>query len=184
MEARPDADADRTPGLGALSTPSGVSLVPALVTPENFLEAAAPKLSREEELYALSLKDLVKETLGEDAAKIANGDLIAEPRAGLRLLIALAASGGQLAPELRSAIRAVAPDLMATVDAADSQGDAQPTAASGGEFVRVVNDLGEVERSTLGDTVQKIVQGVFMRLAERVSPLAATASTSPASEAS
>ena len=41
---------------------------PLIVSTEELVENLAPKLTREEELYAISLTDLVKSTLGPDAA--------------------------------------------------------------------------------------------------------------------
>ena len=37
------------------------------------LQAIAPKLTREDELYVLSLTDLTERTLGEDAGKLVAG---------------------------------------------------------------------------------------------------------------
>ena len=58
-----------------LPTASGEP-VPALKTPAEVLEALAPKLTREEELYALSIVDLAKQTLGDDAAVLISGDAV------------------------------------------------------------------------------------------------------------
>jgi len=147
------------------------SLAPALVTPKDFVDTAAPKLSREEELYALSLADLAQQTLGPDAAALVRGDAFAEPSAAPRLLITLAASGGQLSPDLQDALRSVAPTLMAGVDAVEGSG-------SVGDVGTAVAELDESERANLSAFVQAVVSGVWERLAGRVAPLAAAAAVS------
>eukprot|EP00968_Pinguiococcus_pyrenoidosus_P000881 scaffold48_cov311-Pinguiococcus_pyrenoidosus.AAC.76 len=58
-----------------------------LLTPKQILEIAAPKLSREEELYAIALIDLAKETFGEDAAKLLAGDGALDPISSARFIV-------------------------------------------------------------------------------------------------
>ena len=52
---------------------------PVLTTGQALLEALAPPLSREEEIYAISLIDLLRNTLGEEAASLINGELTTDP---------------------------------------------------------------------------------------------------------
>ena len=86
--------------------PSRGSVRPALLTPLEILEAAAPKLTREEELYALALADLVKESFGSDAYAIVNGDVPMNPLSAVRVLAEAASSA---APD--SALDALGPVL-------------------------------------------------------------------------
>jgi len=87
---------------------------PTLATPREVIEAVAPKLSREEELYLLSLADLAGESMGPDAAAIVNGDAaasapLAVPRLLLELLERGAGDDGQsagVAAALRPLLRA------------------------------------------------------------------------------
>merc|ERR1719238_2437444 len=69
---------EQVPGPVLLPTASGQP-VPALQTPQQVLDVLAPKLTREEELYALSLVDLAKSTLGDDAGVVLSGDAVQEP---------------------------------------------------------------------------------------------------------
>ena len=74
---------------------------PVLVTPTQLLDCVAPKLSREEELYAIALTDASSQFLGSDARVLINGDVVQDPMAALRLLLRLvetgaAGVGGQL----------------------------------------------------------------------------------------
>jgi len=55
---------------------SGVNIgFPAVSSARQLLDYLAPKLTRDEELYALSLVDLVKGWLGEEVAELIAGDL-------------------------------------------------------------------------------------------------------------
>ena len=65
---------------------------PLIVSAEELVENLAPKLTREEELYAISLTDLVKSTLGPDAAAVVSGELVTSPLSALRLLLAALAA--------------------------------------------------------------------------------------------
>ena len=67
---------------------------PVLVSSSALVETAAPKLSREEELYALSLVDLAREIGGADLAAVFNGDFISDPAAAARILVQFANGGG------------------------------------------------------------------------------------------
>ena len=72
-----------------------------LSTPSKALDIAVPKLSRDEELYAISITDLTKDTLGGDAAIVVNGDAVIDPRAAARLLL-LVISNGSVPEQLSS----------------------------------------------------------------------------------
>merc|ERR1711871_1033616 len=97
------------PGTPTEGVGSGVDLSqinPALVTTKDLLETAAPKLSLEEELYALSLVALAKETLGHDAASVINGDSLSDPAAAARLLVQFI-NGGSIASVLPPVLEGV-----------------------------------------------------------------------------
>ena len=66
-----------------------------LATAEQVLDAAAPRLSREEELYALALVDAGSQALGGDgdARAFLAGDLVTEPAAVLRFVLGFAQTG-------------------------------------------------------------------------------------------
>ncbi|KAJ1443504.1 ABC1 family-domain-containing protein [Ochromonadaceae sp. CCMP2298] len=69
------------------------SASPVFLTAKQLLDGAAPKLSREEELYAISLTDLAVQTLGADAGVVVNGNALLDPRAASRFLLSIASSG-------------------------------------------------------------------------------------------
>jgi len=64
-----------------------------VTTPEAVINAAAPKLTLEEEIYALSLVDLVGESLGPDVGAVVAGDVITDPQGLMRVLMQFASSG-------------------------------------------------------------------------------------------
>ena len=75
-----------------LPTPeTGVSggFRPLLTSGQQVLDALAPPLSREEELYAISLVDLARSSLGEEAAALLNGELSQSPLAAVRTALPL-----------------------------------------------------------------------------------------------
>jgi len=81
----PKLDSVRLPFL--LPSSDGQSARVSLLTSDQIINVAAPRLSREDELYALSLVDLVSQTAGTDAATIISGDAVMEPTAAVRLLL-------------------------------------------------------------------------------------------------
>jgi len=76
---------------GGFSSFASSSQLPrvAFVSGSDLVEALSPALSREEELYALSLADLVGQLLGPDAATLIRGEALADPAAASRVLLTL-----------------------------------------------------------------------------------------------
>ena len=75
---------------------------PTLTTGQQLLDALAPALSRDEELYAISLVDLARSSMGDATADLLAGDLAQDPRAAaaaaiplLEALIAAAPTDGE-----------------------------------------------------------------------------------------
>jgi aarF domain-containing kinase len=64
-----------------------------VVTPLKLIDALVPELSREEELYAISLVDLVSSALGKDAGVLVAGDAFLDPQAVGRLALGVLTSG-------------------------------------------------------------------------------------------
>ena len=62
---------------------------PMLTTGQELLDAVAPALSREEEIYAISLIDLARSALGPEAAALLNGELAQDPIAAARAALPL-----------------------------------------------------------------------------------------------
>ena len=106
------------PFLVPSSNPGG-SPAPVLASPAKVLDAVAPRLSREEELFALALGDLAEGTLGSDVATLVAGDAIADPGAIAALALDALANG------------AVVPAAAGGFDGASARGE--PAVRCGGQ---------------------------------------------------
>lgn len=78
--------------LGEAATPVVAEVVPVWTTPRQVVDQLFPRLTREEELYAIALGDLCAQTLGKDAASVLRGDVLLEPDALSRLLVRVSQS--------------------------------------------------------------------------------------------
>jgi hypothetical protein len=149
------------PALFLLPTAAGRP-APALVEPERLLEAAAPRLTRDEELYAIALADLASGALGPDASTLLSGDAVLDPRAAARVMLAVVSSGS--APGLS----ALPPQAQAVALSAAAALAGQPVPARGGgrggeasegavaEVLETVGNLTAAERATLDATVRQV----------------------------
>mmetsp|Transcript_27835 Transcript_27835/g.78723 ORF Transcript_27835/g.78723 Transcript_27835/m.78723 type:complete len:240 (+) Transcript_27835:197-916(+) len=146
-----------------LPTASG-NPVPALVEPNKLLEALAPKLDREDELYVLSLADLAKETLGEDAAKLVSGDALLEPTAIARFILAVLATGRLPGGDSAEAIR-VAQSLRQSLGSAGADDEESMNAA-----MEALSQLSEDEQATVQDLGRELVAKLWARQLERLEP--------------
>ena len=165
---------------------------PLIVSTEELVENLAPKLTREEELYAISLTDLVKSTLGPDAAAVVSGELVTSPLSALRLLLAAlaaapagggdaaapagAAAGPSVPPAVAQAARQLADALPggggAALAAADFAASSDGTATmSVDDLAAAVGELGADERAALDESAGRVAEELQRRLNERVEAL-------------
>jgi aarF domain-containing kinase len=164
---------------------------PLIVSTEELVENLAPKLTREEELYAISLTDLVKSTLGPDAAAVVSGELVTSPLSALRLLLAALAaapaggdaaapagadSGVSVPPAVAQAARQLADALPggggAALAAADFAASSDGTATmSVDDLAAAVGELGADERAALDESAGRVAEELQRRLNERVEAL-------------
>merc|ERR1719183_1943499 len=171
---------ESVPGPVLLPTASGQP-VPAFKTPQEVLEVLAPKLTREEELYALSVTDLAKQTLGDDAGVVISGDAVLEPRAAARLLMAVLSTGrapgiDQLPPQ--------AVDFVKQVLTAVNGGQAERSGSQAGgsnrqEFLEVLSRLDTAERQVLTDEMQDLLDRLWNKVLTRLAPMAGVAPPPP-----
>ena len=169
-------------------SPGGVRA--AFLAPGDVLEALAPKLSREEEIYALSLTDLSRSTLGREVAELVGGDLVTSPLRTLRTLLAFVASaprdahGVQQVPgagPLPEAVRTQLPDLsrqlsslLPALPATAEGGDAAEEGGSLGSIDEVstaVADLNTAERAELDQQTDLVLNELRARLQARLATL-------------
>jgi aarF domain-containing kinase len=145
-----------------LPTASGQP-APAVVEPERLLDAAAPRLTRDEELYAIAIVDLVAGAVGRDAAVVVSGDAVLDPRAVARLALSVISTGR--APGL-SAMPAPLQSALLQVTAALAGRPATAMPLSGGagpgeagaadEVLETLGNLTAAERSTLDAVVRQV----------------------------
>lgn len=130
------------------------------MTAKDFLEISSPRLSREEELYAISLTDLATQTLGRDAGMIINGNMLLDldgtSRMALRVL-----SSGQL-PFLNNALFSTTQISSFFQSLQSLRGGDQGGSSTGGidELVVGVSSLPAQEAAVL----QNMVNTVLLRL--------------------
>ena len=171
---------ESVPGPVLLPTASGQP-VPAFKTPEEVLEAIAPKLSRDEELYAISIVDLVKATVGDDAGVVVSGDAVLEPRAAARLLLAVLSTGR--APALDQ-LPAPAVELTKQVLTALNGGQAQRTGGDESgrnrdELLNAISNLEPKERDVLAAEAQDLLDRMWNKILTRIAPMAGVAPPPP-----
>jgi hypothetical protein len=164
-----------------LPTASGEP-VPALKTPAEVLEALAPKLTREEELYALSIVDLAKQTLGDDAAVLISGDAVLEPRAAVRVLLAVLGTGRapaleQLPPQIVSLVRQL---LVAVNGGQAERSGAASGSANRDEAIAAIAKLDADERQVLASETQDLLNRLWDRILTRLAPMAGVSPPPPA----
>lgn len=155
---------------GALSAPDTLlsQVNPVLVSSSELVETAAPKLSLEEELYALSLVDLARESGGADLASVINGDSINDPAAAARLLVQFV-NGGSVSKLLP------VPDGLksALTSAASIVGGSRAGTTATGEHVFTdvsegVDGLDSEERAVLDQFLGEVTVQLRERLIERL----------------
>lgn len=74
------------------SPTGGAPFATVFMTPVEMLDHAAPKLTRDEEFFAISLSDAATQTLGKDAAVVVKGDALLDPQAALRVILGITSS--------------------------------------------------------------------------------------------
>jgi len=145
------------------------TLVPILASPQQVIEQMAPKLNRDEELYALSLKDLVKGLAGDDVASVVSGDALAEPETLARLVLALLASGR--APGLENPnVSQLATQLRSQLLPADAS-NADQNEASFQELLSTIDGLSDSEKTVLSHFGDSLVETIVSKSVSRLAPL-------------
>jgi len=140
---------------------------PVLASPAQVLEAAAPKLSREEELFAISLADLAQGTLGSDAAVLLSGDALLEPAAAASLLLSVFATGQ--APAAQDAqVVAIADAVRAQLAPAAASEERDAESESVDDVIAAVRDLSPEESAVLQASATRVAEALWDGLVERL----------------
>jgi aarF domain-containing kinase len=152
----PGAEGVRTPGV-------------AVVTLKELTEAVAPKLSQEDELFALGLADAASEFFGEEFGNFIRGESVLSVTSA-ELLLAGLRSGvigrtDALSPEATNAVVDAISNLLSLARAGSSN-DSQV------EMERALDSLDDSERARLDSIVQELTQRSIERSLQRLSSIA------------
>ena len=166
------------PGPMLVPSRTGGAPTPCLATPNQVLEAAAPKLSREEELFAISLADLAQGTLGRDAAVVLSGDALLEPEAIAGLLLGALATGdvpGTDNPQVAAIVKQVREQLKPAEGSYKSfdgegteEGKEEDTGEGVDEIVQAVRDLTPEESEVLQASARLVADAMWERFVDRL----------------
>ena len=158
------------------------SFRPVQTNLHTLIETLAPKLSREEEFYAVSLKDLVDQTLGKDASIVANGDSLTNPTAASRFLLSLVSSlDGPNSPiKLPPFLAQTSSSILSLIKPTSAKGSSTATTTSSTtnteqedltKVLSVLNQLSASESDVFRATSQEILERVSDRMIGRMKAL-------------
>ena len=138
----------------------------SVMTPNEFVDLIAPKLSRDEEIYAISIADAAEEFVGVDAANFLRGDGIISTQTAQ--LVLAAATTGLLGnsnllgtPAAKNTLKTLS-DLLQRLDRNSSEMSVENTLA---EATAKLND---VEKERLDEIVTELTQRILQRVRSRV----------------
>ena len=143
--------------------------VPALASPGQLLDLAAPQLNLEEEVFALSLGDLAAGLIGKDAATVLMGDAFLEPEAVAALFLSIVATGElpvgtsdevrRLAANARDSLRQVTPEGEMTEE------------QNFEDLISAVQKLDTEERDVLQESTTRVINRVYEKICARLIPI-------------
>jgi len=149
--------------------PSGEGNAPSVsvMTPNEFVDLIAPKLSRDEEIYAISIADAAEEFVGVDAANFLRGDGIISTQTAQ--LVLAAATTGLLGnsnllgtPVAKNTLKALS-DLLQRLDRNSSSEMSVENI-----LVEATSKLNDVEKERLDEIVTELTQRILQRVRTRV----------------
>ena len=138
----------------------------SVMTVNEFTDLIAPKLSRDEEIYAISIADAAQEFVGVDAANFLRGDGLISTQSAQ--LVLAAATTGLLGnsnllgtPTAKSALNSLS-GLIETLDRNGSGKSVEETLAE------ATSKLSAAEKGRLDDIVTELTQRIIKRVRSRV----------------
>lgn len=138
---------------------SVASFKPVFLTPRRLIEVMSPKLTREEELFAVSLTDLTRQIFGEDASIIVNGDALLDQTASARFLLGFvnsAVDSSLFPPQASDVMKQIRPLIPSSLGNHNSDGLRDLSAG--------LHSLTPYER----DEAKRVVNIIFDKLREKV----------------
>lgn len=168
----PSTDQVTYTDVSSVTSDSKQSVVPVFIPVTEFIDTIAPRLSREEELYALSLTDLVRQSYGPEMAtaisgdRLTSADLASFGKFAISLL-SLSIQNNRSASDLKpvnSQILRFANDLLNNLKNIlkwDNQNMAH-------DLVNGINNLSDDEKGTLQQSLREIVDELMTRFFDRL----------------
>ena len=138
-----------------------------------FRDTVAPRLSREEELYAIALVDVARQLLGPDVAVVVSGDAALEPQAVIRLVLDVLSSNraipSQVTAILRNAQQLVSPPPSANANSfATAKGSPISHEQPIGDLSEALSSLPVGEREVLRTEIRNLIDKLRDRLVARL----------------
>jgi len=131
-------------------------------TPKSLLEILAPKLSREEEIYALALTDLATQTFGKDAATVIGGDALLEPVKTTQFVLRLVQSTPMASSSIAQAFFTIFSQLQGSAASSDA------TSTQFQEILNAYNSMDKQQKSNLLTSVNLVAQKLSEQLSTRL----------------
>ena len=154
-----------------LPSPDGTSRpTVAITTIKDLTDALAPKLSQEDEIYALGLSDAATEFFGDDVGSFVKGDSLLSVKS-VELLLGALRSGvvgrsDVLSSETVDAVIDSISNIVSLV-----RGSNADTTTVEKELTEAIDSLDENERKRLDDIVQELTRRTISRAVKRLSSI-------------
>lgn len=168
LPSPPKFQLDNIPFPFLLPSGEGDNITPSvsLMTPNEFTDLIAPKLNRDEEIYAISIADAAEEFVGADAANFLRGDgLISTQTAKLVLAAATTGLLGNTSllgtPSAQNTLKSLS-DLVQRLDQNGSGKSVEETLAE------ATSKLSTDEKERLDEIVTELTQRILKRVRARV----------------
>ena len=163
----PKIQLDDVPLPFLLPAGDGNSIRPKLMTVNEFTDIIAPKLTRDEEIYAISIADAAEEFVGTDAANFLRGDgLISTQTAQLILAAATAGLLGNSdllgTPAAKNTLKSLS-DLLKRLDRNGSDKESVEDI-----LAEATSKLNDEEKERLDEIVTELTQRILKRVRTRV----------------
>jgi len=155
---------------GDVNTPSV-----GILTLNEFVDLVAPKLDRDEELYALSLAEAAQEFLGEDIANLVRGEGLISVKSAQLILNAVAKgnAAGMISPQTagssvlnKETIEQVTNAISNLLKTADRNGTSGESSLD--EVFVSIDELDEAEKKRLDDITSEIIERSLRRASDRL----------------
>jgi len=163
----PKVQLDDVPFPFLLPAGEGNVLSVSVMTPNEFVDLIAPKLSRDEEIYAISIADAAEEFVGVDAANFLRGDGIISTQTAQ--LVLAAATTGLLGnsnllstPAAKNTLKTLS-DLLQRLD---RNGSSEMSVED--ILAEATSKLNDVEKERLDEIVTELTQRILQRVRTRV----------------